>query len=86
MNIRVIIPCYNEGEVVLKTYEKLTEILKQDSINKQYEYDLLFIDDGSKDSTIDHLQNLALADLHVKYNYLVDIYVKRQIWWKAIST
>lgn len=67
MNIRVIIPCYNEGEVVLKTYEKLTEILKQDSINKQYEYDLLFIDDGSKDSTIDHLQNLALADHHVKY-------------------
>ena len=24
MKIRVIVPCYNEGEVVLKTYDKLT--------------------------------------------------------------
>ncbi|QQT10748.1 glycosyltransferase family 2 protein [Staphylococcus pasteuri] len=67
MKIRVIIPCFNEGEVVLKTYEKLTEIMKQDSVDKQYEYDLLFIDDGSKDSTIDHLQSLALEDHQVKY-------------------
>lgn len=27
-------PCYNEGEVVLKTYDKLTEIMKKDSLIK----------------------------------------------------
>lgn len=34
MKIRVIVPCYNEGEVVLKTYDKLTEIMTEDSLVK----------------------------------------------------
>lgn len=67
MKIRVIVPCFNEGEVVTKTYDKLTEILMEDSLNKGYDYDLLFVDDGSKDNTIDHVQHLASEDQHVKY-------------------
>ena len=67
MKIRVIVPCFNEGEVVTKTYDKLTEILMEDSVVKNYDYDLLFIDDGSKDNTIDHIQYLATVDKHVKY-------------------
>lgn len=67
MKIRVIVPCFNEGEVVTKTYDKLTEILMKDSLDKGYDYDLLFVDDGSKDDTIDHVQYLASLDLHVKY-------------------
>ena len=65
MKIRVIIPC-NEGKVV-KTYDRLTEILTENSKTRRYYYDLLFIDDGSKDNTIEHIQNLAEYDEHVKY-------------------
>ena len=39
----------------------------KDSLDKGYDYDLLFVDDGSKDNTIDHVQYLASLDLHVKY-------------------
>ena len=67
MKIRVIVPCYNEGEVVLKTYDKLTEIMKKDSLIKNYEYDLLFINDGSTDTTIHHIKNIVAYDNHVKY-------------------
>ena len=67
MKIRVIVPCFNEGKVVTKTYDKLTEILMEDSLDKGYDYDLLFVDDGSKDNTIDHVQHLASLDQHVKY-------------------
>ncbi|SIJ51158.1 glycosyltransferase, WcaA [Mycobacteroides abscessus subsp. abscessus] len=67
MKIRVIVPCFNEGEVVTKTYDKVTEILMKDSLDKGYDYDLLFVDDGSKDNTIDHVQHLASLDQHVKY-------------------
>ncbi|MCE5090569.1 glycosyltransferase [Staphylococcus devriesei] len=67
MKIRVIVPCFNEGEVVRKTYDKLTEILMKDSKIKAYDYDLLFVDDGSKDNTIEHIQSLATVDQHVKY-------------------
>ena len=67
MKIRVIIPCFNEGEVVKKTYDRLTEILMEDSKTNRYYYELLFINDGSKDNTIDHIQTLAEYDEHVKY-------------------
>ena len=66
MKIRVIIPCFNEGKVV-KTYDRLTEILTENSKTRRYYYDLLFIDDGSKDNTIEHIQHLAEYDEHVKY-------------------
>ncbi|SCS27966.1 glycosyltransferase family 2 protein [Staphylococcus caeli] len=67
MQIRVIVPCYNEGEVIIKTYQKLTEILSKDSQHHQYDYDLLFVDDGSKDKTINYIQDMANKDLHVKF-------------------
>ena len=66
MHIRVIVPCYNEGEVILKTYHKLTEILDEDSLNRHYNYDLLFVDDGSQDKTINYIQEMAAQDEHVK--------------------
>ncbi|RIP35959.1 glycosyltransferase [Staphylococcus gallinarum] len=67
MQIRVIVPCFNEGEVILKTYQRLSEILLKDSAHHQYEYDLLFIDDGSKDKTINYIQEAATKDKHVKF-------------------
>ena len=67
MQIRVIVPCFNEGEVILKTYQRLSEILSKDSAHHQYEYDLLFVDDGSKDKTINYIQEAATKDQHVKF-------------------
>ncbi|MCG7339756.1 glycosyltransferase family 2 protein [Staphylococcus sp. ACRSN] len=67
MQIRVIVPCFNEGEVILKTYQRLSEILSEDSAHHQYQYDLLFIDDGSKDKTINYIQEIATKDEHVKF-------------------
>lgn len=67
MNIRVIVPCYNEGEVILKTYERLTEVLSQDSESRQYDYEILFVDDGSRDSTINYIQDVANKDYHIKF-------------------
>src|SRR5699024_5922641 len=67
MHIRGIVRCYNEVEVILKTYHKLSEILDEDSLNRQYNYDLLFVDDGSQDKTINYIQEMAAQDEHVKY-------------------
>lgn len=55
MKIRVVIPCFNEGEVITQTHQQLTEILSQDSSVKGYDYNMLFIDDGSTDTTIDEM-------------------------------
>ena len=53
MKLNVIIPCYNEAGNIELMYEKLTECLKD------IKYELIFINDGSKDGTWDIIQNLA---------------------------
>lgn len=45
MLLSVIIPVFNEEEIVAKTYEVLENELKC------YEHELIFVNDGSKDRT-----------------------------------
>ncbi|MGV3043322.1 glycosyltransferase family 2 protein [Staphylococcus rostri] len=67
MKVRVIVPCYNETAVLQRTIDKLQEIMDVDAQQQGYTYDLLFVDDGSKDTTIDILQNAAAKSSVVKY-------------------
>lgn len=67
MKVRVIVPCYNETAVLQRTIDKLQEILDADAIKQGYSYDLLFVDDGSKDTTIDILQQAAIQSPVVKF-------------------
>ncbi len=62
--ISVIIPCYNEEEVIRETYNRLTAVMK--SIEEKYCYELIFINDGSKDKTIDILRDLSTQHSYVK--------------------
>lgn len=67
VKVRMLIPCFNEEDVVNYTYKELTKVLKQDSKRQHYDYDLLFIDDGSKDKTINLIKDYSEHDSHVKY-------------------
>jgi len=60
--ISIIVPCYNEEQVINETYKQLTEQIKV--IGKPYE--IVFINDGSKDSTMDILKDIAKTDERVK--------------------
>ncbi|MDD4208793.1 MAG: glycosyltransferase family 2 protein [Bacteroidales bacterium] len=62
MLLSVIIPCYNEELVIEETYKRLLNVL--DKMENKYE--LIFINDGSKDTTYDILYNLSLEDKRVK--------------------
>ena len=46
--ISVVIPCYNEEEVFHATHERLTKVL---SGLKNYDYELIYVNDGSSDQT-----------------------------------
>ncbi len=61
--ISVIVPMYNEEEVALECYNRLTSVLKS---LENYEYEILVIDDGSKDKTLDILKEIASNDKNVK--------------------
>lgn len=62
--ISVIVPCYNEEEALPLFYKETTSVLKS---MEQIEYEIIFIDDGSKDKTAVIIRNLAENDSHCRY-------------------
>ncbi len=63
MLLSVIIPCYNEEEVLEETWESLSAVL--DNLENM-EYEMLFVNDGSRDQTGEILRTLALKDDRVR--------------------
>ena len=61
--ISVVIPCFNEEENVGIIHEKIAEIFQ---FFPQYNYEYIFIDNASSDSTVEKLKNLAQNDKRVK--------------------
>ena len=62
--ISIIVPCYNEEQVLLLFYNE-TEKAVRDIENAECEF--IFIDDGSRDHTPDILESLAYKDKRCKY-------------------
>lgn len=61
--ISLIIPCYNEQDALPIFHSETTKVMK----DMGCEYELLFINDGSKDETLAILKALAEKDQHVSY-------------------
>lgn len=59
--ISIIVPCYNEQEALPLFHKEATRILQE--IGEEYE--LLFVNDGSKDETLKELKALSAKDSHV---------------------
>lgn len=62
MLISLIIPIYNEEKNIHKLYDAITQ-----TMNPHYQYEVLLINDGSKDASLKMLKNLAQLDNHFKY-------------------
>ena len=66
--ISIVVPCYNEEEVLPLFYEEIQKIMQQmREEHSDLTFELLFIDDGSKDKTLVLLREMALQDKHVRY-------------------
>ena len=62
--ISVVIPMYCEEEVVDICYKRVVNNLKK--LSDKYNYEIIFINDGSKDSTLEILKKIASNDDNVK--------------------
>jgi polyisoprenyl-phosphate glycosyltransferase len=60
--VSVIIPCYNEEENIPYLYKKLVEHL---SLYNSYE--IIFVDDGSSDNSLEQIKSLVKIDQGIKY-------------------
>lgn len=61
--VSLVIPMYYEEEVAEECYKRTVTVLKQ---LENYEYEMIFINDGSKDRTLEILENIAKIDNNVK--------------------
>ncbi|NLF70809.1 MAG: glycosyltransferase family 2 protein [Candidatus Anammoximicrobium sp.] len=62
LSVSVVVPIFNEFDNIPRLYERLNETLP--ALGREYE--ILFVDDGSHDGSVEALQALAAADARVK--------------------
>ena len=63
--ISVIVSCYNEEESLPLFYEEMERVRKQDFEGIDFEY--IFVNDGSKDKTLEEIKELRKKDEKVRY-------------------
>ena len=61
--ISVIVPCLNEEETISYFYDEISKVFK-DNDNK---LEVIFIDDGSKDNTLNIIKDYSIKDDRIKY-------------------
>ena len=63
--IDIVVPCYNESENIRPLYQAIKDVFTKEL--PDYDFNLLLVNDGSKDSSLLVLQQLAKEDERVKY-------------------
>ena len=62
--VSIIVPAYNEEESLPFLYERLEKLMNE---NTNYEFEILFVNDGSKDKTIDLIKEYREKDKRINY-------------------
>lgn len=60
-----IVPCFNEEEVIPIYYEEMQKVRKQEE--GKIDFEIIFIDDGSKDKTLEVIKKLSEQDECIHY-------------------
>ena len=61
-NISIIVPCYNEEETIEIYYNEVIKYL-----DNNHNFNIIFVDDGSRDKSLSIMKELALKDERIKY-------------------
>lgn len=62
--ISVVVSCYNEQEALPLFYEEITKVSNK---MKNVEFEFIFVNDGSKDKTLEVIKSFRIKDERVKY-------------------
>ena len=62
--ISIIVPCYNEEEALPIFYKEINRVSKE---MKSVDFEFLFVNDGSRDKTLDILRDLSKKDKRVRF-------------------
>jgi glycosyltransferase involved in cell wall biosynthesis len=59
--ISIVVPCHNEEQNIAPLYARLRRVLEND------DFEIIFVDDGSTDATLERIRSLRLADPRVRF-------------------
>lgn len=62
--ISILIPAYNEQDTLKHLYDRLKKLADN---NNKYNYEFMFIDDGSQDDTLEIIKNYSKSDKRIAY-------------------
>ena len=62
--ISILIPAYNEHESLPPLYDRLVKLMDSQT---NYDFEVLFVNDGSKDNTLDLIKFLRKKDTRINY-------------------
>ena len=63
--ISIVVPCYNEEESLPLFYKEVNKVTE--TMKAKAEFEFVFVNDGSKDNTLEELRNLAKKYKRVRY-------------------
>lgn len=63
-SVTILIPCYNEESTIPLLYPELCKLME---VCPDYKWEMLFVNDGSSDGTLELIQKLRLSDKRVCY-------------------
>lgn len=62
-SISIVVPVYNEEEVLNTSYDKILQV----AMLSKLDYEIIFVDDGSKDNSLNIIRELSEKNSNVKY-------------------
>ena len=65
--VSLLIPCYNEEESLPLLYKELVRLMDDARLSERYCWEVLFVNDGSVDGTLDVLRDLRRRDARICY-------------------
>lgn len=63
--LSLVVPCYNEEETIRPFFEETNKVLKE--MNLEHDTEFIFVDDGSKDKTLEILKELSGKEPTIHY-------------------
>ena len=65
--VSILIPCYNEQESLPLLYKALLDVMEDERLSGKYNFEIMLVNDGSKDSTLAVMRQLRKEDNRVNY-------------------
>ncbi|MCM3088098.1 glycosyltransferase family 2 protein [Bhargavaea ginsengi] len=63
MKLSIVVPCFNEEAVIRQFHQEITRVLA----GEPYDYELVYVNDGSRDATLSILKELSRMDVRANY-------------------